>query len=82
MVLNSAQAHAQLCCDVLERPLIRDHCSENVAFPLRESIRFAKCRKGLLRGSRGNHLGGFSAGILRTLMVGRFFGVYRLFGIR
>lgn len=33
MVLNSAQAHVQLCCDVLERPLIRDHCSENVAFP-------------------------------------------------
>ena len=53
MVLNSAQAYAQLCCDVLERPLIRDHCGENVAFPFRESIRFAECRKGLLRGSRG-----------------------------
>ena len=45
MVLNSAQAHAQLCCDVLERPLIRDHCSENVAFPFRESIRFAKAAR-------------------------------------
>lgn len=82
MVLNSAQAYAQLCRDMLERPLVRDHCGENVAFPFRESIRFAECRKGLLRGSRGNHLGGFSAGILRTLMVGRFFGVYQLFGIR
>ena len=70
MVLNSAQAYAQLCRDMLERPLVRDHCGENVAFPFRESIRFAECRKGLLRGSRGNHLGGFSAGILRTLMVG------------
>lgn len=82
MVLNSAQAHAQLCCDVLERPLIRDHCSENVAFPLRESTRFAKRRKGLLGASRGSLFGGFLVGLLRTLMVGRFFGVYRLFGIR
>ena len=75
MVLNSAQAYAQLCCDVLERPLVRDHCSENVAFPFREAIRFAECRKSLLRGSRGSHLVGFLVGILRTLMVGHFFGV-------
>ena len=43
MMLNGSQPDAQLCCDVLERPLIRDHCSENVAFPLRESLRIAKC---------------------------------------
>ena len=58
MVLNSAQAYAQLCCDVLERPLVRDHCGENVAFPFRESIRFAKGCKGLLGASRGSLFGG------------------------
>ena len=82
MMLNGSQPDAQLCCDVLERPLIRDHCSENVAFPLRESIRLAKCRKSLLGASRRSHLGGFLVGINRALMVGRFFGACRLFGIR
>ena len=74
MMLNGSQPDAQLCCDVLERPLIRDHCSENVAFPLRESIRLAKCRKSLLGASRRSHLGGFLVGINRALMIGRFFG--------
>ena len=82
MVLNSAQAHAQLCCDVLERPLIRDHCGENVAFPFRESIRFAKRCKDLLGASRGCLFGGFLVGLLRTHMVGRFFGVCWFFGTR
>lgn len=73
MMLNGAQPDAQLCCDVLERPLIRDHCSENVAFPLRESIRLAKCHKGLLGASRRSHLGGGVLGRYQPRSHGRPF---------